>query len=194
MPDDRPLLLIVGGAPASGKTTLAERLARELRLPLLARDALKERLMDSLGSPNRTRSRELGAASYALLFAMLDTLLEAEVGAILESNFSRGLSEAELRGPVSRCRAVQLHCRVSPELSRSRYIARAESGSRHPGHHDAAAETLANLDQALSERRHEPLDLAIPFLSVNTTDGYDPDFPAILAFIERAQPTVSQSR
>ena len=77
MPNDRPLLVVVGGAPASGKTTLATQLSRDLRLPLLARDALKERLMDSLCSPNRARSRELGAASYALLYTMLDTLLDA---------------------------------------------------------------------------------------------------------------------
>jgi hypothetical protein len=77
---------------------------------------------------------------------------------------------------------------VPPELSRSRYITRAERGQRHPGHHDAAAETIANLDQALAEGRHEPLGLAIPFLSVDTTDGYDPDLPAILRFVTGAQP------
>ncbi len=85
MADERPPLVIVGGAPASGKTTLAHLLARELRLPLLARDTLKECLMDSLGSPSRARSRELGAASYGVLFVVLDRLLEAGVGAILES-------------------------------------------------------------------------------------------------------------
>ena len=101
MPDNRPLLVIVGGTPASGKTTLANLLARELRLPLLARDTLKEALMDSLGSPSRARSMELGGASYALLFVVLDRLLDAGVGAILESNFSRGRSEAELHGADS---------------------------------------------------------------------------------------------
>jgi predicted kinase len=183
MSEQRPPLVIVGGAPASGKSTLAKLLAQELRLPLLARDTLKEGLMDSLGSPSRARSRELGAASYALLFLVLDLVLDAGVGAIVESNFSRGRSETELRDPVSRSQAVQLHCRVPPDLSRRRYIARAESGQRHPGHHDSAAETLADLDESLAVRRHEPLDLGIPLLTVDTADGYIPDIPAILAFI-----------
>ena len=186
MPDERPLLVILGGTPASGKSTLAALLARELRLPLLARDTLKEALMDRLGAPSRARSRELGAASYALLYVVLDRLLEAGVGAILESNFSRGL-EAELHRPVARSRAVQIHCRVPPELSRSRYVERAASGNRHPGHHDAAAETLADLDANLAARRHDPLDLGIPLLTVETTDGYDPDLATILAFIKTDQ-------
>ena len=184
MPDERPLLVIVGGPPAAGKSTLAAQLARELRLPLLARDTLKECLMDSLGSPSRARSRELGAASYAMLFLVLDLVLDAGVDAILESNFSRGRSEIELRDPVARSRAVQLHCSVPRDLSRSRYIARAESGQRHPGHHDSATETLADFDTSQAERRHEPLDLDIPLLTVDTTDGYIPDLPAILAFIQ----------
>ncbi len=86
--------------------------------------------MDSLGSPSRARSRELGAASYALLFLVLDLLLDAGVGAIVESNFSRDRSETELREPVSWSQAVQRHCRMSPDLARRRYIARAESGQR----------------------------------------------------------------
>lgn len=186
MLSERPLLVIVGGAPASGKSTLAKLLARELNLPLLARDTLKECLMDSLGCRSRTRSRELGVASYALLSLVLDILLNAGVGAILESNFSQGRAEEELRGPVARSRAVQLHCRVPADLSRRRYIARAASGQRHPGHHDSAAESLADLDTSLAERRHEPLDLGVPLLTVDTTDGYIPDLLSILVSLRGA--------
>src|SRR3712207_7266008 len=35
-----PTLVIVSGAPAAGKTTLARRLATELWLPLIAKDAI----------------------------------------------------------------------------------------------------------------------------------------------------------
>lgn len=39
--NDYPLLILVSGAPASGKTTLALRLAQELHLPALCKDAIK---------------------------------------------------------------------------------------------------------------------------------------------------------
>ena len=58
-----PLIVLVNGAPASGKTTLSRRLAGDLGLPLLAKDAIKEVLYDTLGAPDRARSRELGGAT-----------------------------------------------------------------------------------------------------------------------------------
>jgi adenylate kinase family enzyme len=41
MPEPLPLVLIVTGPPASGKTTLAGRLATVLGLPLLCKDTVK---------------------------------------------------------------------------------------------------------------------------------------------------------
>lgn len=188
MPGTRPVVVIIGGAAASGKSTLARRIADELRLPLISRDSLKESLMDSLGSPDRTRSRELGAASYGMLITVVNLLLDAGVGAVVESNFSHGRSETDLRAFLGRAKAVQIHCETSHGEVRRRYRARAIDGSRHPGHHDTAPETLADLEASLASDRHLPLDLVIPLLRVDTTDGYDPDFAAISAFVTDAVP------
>ena len=43
--------MLVGGWPASGKTTLARALAGELALPYLGKDEVKESLMDVRGAP-----------------------------------------------------------------------------------------------------------------------------------------------
>lgn len=182
----RPLLILVTGAPASGKTTLAGHLSREFRLPLLSRAALKEALMDSLGSPDRARSRELGAASYRLLTVVLERLLDAGVGAVVESNFRRGLAERDLAGAVAHCRCVQVHCWTTPLEVRRRFAERAESGGRHHGHHDTSVDTLADLEASLASGRHGPLNLPVPLLRVETTAGYLPDLPALQAFIASA--------
>ena len=46
-------LIIVTGAPGTGKTTLALDLSRRLGLPVLSRDDLKERLFDRIGWKDR---------------------------------------------------------------------------------------------------------------------------------------------
>ena len=46
----KPLLFVITGRPATGKTTLARRLAVDLRLPLIHKDGLKESLYDALGA------------------------------------------------------------------------------------------------------------------------------------------------
>ena len=66
--------VLVAGWPGSGKSTLAAALAAELGLPLLAKDEIKEALMDGLGRPQTVaESRRLGtAAVLAMLRAAPD--------------------------------------------------------------------------------------------------------------------------
>lgn len=177
----RPLLVLASGAPATGKSTLAVLLAREHALPLLSKDTIKETLGDSLGAADREASQALGRAAYDVLDTMVAALLDASVGAVVGCNFHRGMSEAGLRPHVAHSRAVLLHCATSPEETLRRYAARTAAGDRHPVHHDDTA--IAELRANLVVGRFAPLDLDVPTLLVDTTDGYAPDLPAIVAFV-----------
>jgi AAA domain-containing protein len=71
---DRPgppgggLFVLVAGWPGSGKSTLAAALATRLGLPLLAKDEIKEALMDALGRPQTVAdSQRLGRAAVLAL-------------------------------------------------------------------------------------------------------------------------------
>ncbi len=139
-----PLLGLVSGAPATGKTTLALRLGQGLKLPVLLKDAIKEKLLDTLGAPDRARSRELGVASYAVLYDMAARLLDAGVGAVVESNFGRGQSERGLRPLTARSRAVLLHCFTSHEEIVQRY------SGRHASSNGTMVTTMALLCTKLS--------------------------------------------
>ena len=178
-----PPLLLVSGAPASGKSVLARRLSVRRGLPLLARDAYKEVLFDTLGSPDRARSHELGIASYALLYASIGWLLDAGVGAVVDCNFHRGASEPLLEPLVPRARAVLLHCETTREERDRRHVERYLRGERHPGHHDSVMppEVQANVDAGI----FDPLDLLpLATLRINTTDGYRPGWTRIDGFID----------
>src|SRR5207237_4348080 len=78
------VFVLVGGPPASGKSWLAAPLAVEMGLPLIAKDAIKEALMDVLGLPGELEeSRKLGRAA---VMAML-TVARTSPGAVLDSTW-----------------------------------------------------------------------------------------------------------
>jgi predicted kinase len=186
----RPPLVIVSGAPGIGKTTLAAILAQDLQLPLIARDALKEEIADALepdadgaSGISPEYSSAIGRAAYSILFAVTDRLLDAGVGVIVESNFRRGVSEVWLEPKVAKANTVLVHCEASHELIVERFVGRAGSADRHRVHPDL--DRLEVLEQELTARRYEPLELGITTIRVDTSSGYRPALPEILTTIRR---------
>lgn len=126
----RRQFVLVSGAPAAGKTTLARALAPLLGLSLIAKDDIKEALFDALGGPpgDLPWSRKLGGAAMETLWR----LAEQSAGAILEANF-RPHSAYE-RGRLERLAAeiVEVNCWCPPELLIRRFHERARTA--HPAH------------------------------------------------------------
>ncbi len=55
-------LIIILGPPGTGKTTLGKRIAKDLNLPFVHKDGIKELLFDKLGWSDRVWSRKVGIA------------------------------------------------------------------------------------------------------------------------------------
>lgn len=129
MTPPRPLYIVVSGPPGSGKTTLATKIALEMRLPLVAKDLIKEILMSVLGVPDVDTSRKLGQAAVEVMYAVAAT---SPGGAVLEANFHRSVSRPGIQALPGLI--VEVFCRCGREVALTRYRQRSEQ--RHPGHFD----------------------------------------------------------
>jgi predicted kinase len=152
--------------PASGKTTLARALAADLRLPLITKDDIKERLYDELGTGDVEWSRRLGRAAYALLFAFCCELLTIGRSVAVESNFFARSQEAEFQS-LPPHRLVQVCCTAPLEVLLERYAGR----TRHPGHVDD--ERAVELRERFESGTHSPLALEGELIHVDTSRPVD---------------------
>jgi predicted kinase len=136
-------VILITGLPATGKTTLARTLAARYRLPLVAKDLIKEPLLDVLGAADAAQSRRLSDASFAILFAVARELHAAGTDMLLEGNFRPGEHEQVLRASVPvwthgqpQARFAQVLCRVDEVERVSRLSRRRDDPERHAGHRD----------------------------------------------------------
>lgn len=180
-----PFLLIVSGLPCAGKTTIAEKLAFDLKLPLFTKDSIKELLFDALGWKDRDWSRQLSHASVELLLHFSETQLRSGHSLIIESNFQPDLAVSRLRWMQAQYQAVfcQVYCRANPETLYDRFKAR--TGTRHPGHVDE--QYLDEFSAVLSAAPQEALDLSCPVIEVDTTDYGKLDYVSLLKAVQDVQ-------
>ena len=138
-------LLLLTGAPATGKTQLALALVQRYGAALCSKDEIKELLFDALGTGGAEYSRRLSDASFALLFAFLPRLLWPGRLLLVEGNFRCGEHEAPLSCllPADGAGFAQVWCRSSLATRAARLRARAADPARHPGHRDWQADPVA---------------------------------------------------
>lgn len=168
-----PTLVIFTGLPGTGKTSLSQKIAQRLPLPLVAKDTIKEIMFDELGWSNKEWSAKLALATFRIMDYVIEQQLRGGNSLIAESNFIPSLANTKFQrwGEVYGCRFVQVVCLTdAPELVRR--VHERSLSDRHPGHLDRG--TVAGHEAALRQRllngEDQPLDLPGEVIKVNTTD------------------------
>jgi predicted kinase len=155
-------LIVVSGAPGTGKSTIARELGAALRLPVLSLDPIKEALADVLGLGDEDWSNRVGDAAAEVVFRLAADFPDA-VAEGWWRGARRDRAVAEFAG------AVEVFCHADPDLAATRSLARRETG-RHPIHRDminpagvGSAAYIASLAATVT-----PLQLGGPLIEVDT--------------------------
>ena len=174
---NKPLLIIVNGLPASGKTTLAKWLSANLQLPVFSRDIFYETLYDALECQNNDCPPLLGVASFKLLYTITSTILAAGNPLIVEGFF--GLPElrsAEFMQIQQVCNfeSFQIICKTDGQVLLERFLARCKTTERHNGHQDL--EWLEQNRERMLQGELAPLTLGGQLVEFDTTNPLSYDY------------------
>jgi predicted kinase len=83
-------IIIIAGYFASGKSTFALKLSKEINVPYLIKDTFKSAICFNLPITNREEGRRFSAATFDAIVYVTERFMEAGYPLIIEGNFVMG--------------------------------------------------------------------------------------------------------
>lgn len=192
--------ILVTGIPASGKSTLAEKLADELGCPWFSKDKIKEILFDTVGFQSRGEKNKLGLAGMEILYYAAEQCMKQGQLFILENNFETVSREGLLKLLDQYCyTAVTLRLTGDYQALYQRFSERDVSPDRHFGHvtntcyppKDGETEDINRLSYegyvyGIEHRGMDKFRANGPCIEVDTTDFAKVDMEKIVKELREA--------
>jgi len=176
-------LVVVSGLPAAGKSTLARRLARDLLMPVVSRDRLRDAVFTDFSSAVAARGPELGPTMDRLVTTVLTSILEVGGAAIIDGNFNIQPQADALRALVAdqASRGFEVCLWGNPDVLRRRFADRADP--------PLTADLEPYFEEVLHRPRWTVLAPPSPTVHLDTTDlaTVDEAYDGLVALVADAR-------
>lgn len=179
----KPLVVLVSGAPGSGKTTMARAIAERMGLPHIERDTIFNAIKQTT-SEHVDRSTT-GIYAY---YQLIKEMLALDLSLVTDGTTYEGTSERDVKSNIMNAgHVVNVHVRAKDTKKRF-YDREMDRGARPPEWVEGWMSHLDEIHPLVSN----PLDLGVTTIEVDATDGYIPSMTEIITTIERDYQAINQ--
>ena len=203
--EEKSNIIILQGGPATGKTTLGKKVAKEFQFPYFSKDNIKELIFDYIGLPStpalfndntsqntsddenegKLSGMKMDQASVAILFQLIEAHIQVQKSCIIDGTFDefhfstfKKLKSKYFFFPI------QIYCYADLEVLSLRYKERAETRERHPGHFDNLL--LQSFLEDPSRYDLRPIDIEGVIFSINTSNHTSKDYDKLIDSISKS--------
>ena len=180
----KPMCVIVTGRPGSGKTTFSKRLAKQLWLPTISRDEIKEGYVNTHGVKHDQLPPDSNRLVSNLFLELVCHCLAGRVSVIIEAAFQHKVWASMM--PRIRELAVPLFvvCDIDATVAAKRHLQRGMDAPRREFFHgDRRVTTFRETGQFLPPGEYLEPDFDVPTLHVSTEGEYSPTVDVVAEWI-----------
>ena len=190
----QPWIIVITGLPGTGKTTLSKHLADALSVPLIAKDAIKEIMYDTIGWSDKEFSGKLARATFVIIEYVIEENLRTSRSIMVESNYAPKLASKQFQEWQEQygCVITQIVCRTDLDVLAQRYLDRIKRGQSHEGHIDnngTFESYRADFERRVAdEGEDQPLAVTGEVKIINTTSFANVDESTIAEWLRSVDP------
>ena len=180
----RPKCVLLTGRPGSGKTTLADKLSKQLYLPKISRDEFKEGYVNTFGVRHNELPEDTNGVVNDVFFQTILTMLKGNVSLLIEAAFGQPIWDLVVPDIMRHADLTILICALDAEQSARRHLERGLANPKREFYHgDKRVAIFRETGMFEPGGPYYPPEYDVPTLFVSTIDGYSPTLEDIESFI-----------
>jgi predicted kinase len=176
----KPKCIIVTGRAGAGKTTLSKKLGRQLWMPVISRDEIKEGYVNTFDVKHDQLSPDTDGFVSNFFFDITCQYLTNKVSVIIEAAFQHAVWESRMPKILELSHPYIVLCSIDVEIAAQRHLQRGLANPRREFYHE---DKRVSIYRATGEigipRPYVAPNFNVPTLQVLTENDYSPSLDEI---------------
>lgn len=125
-------LIIITGAPASGKSSIATVVGKKIAIDVISKDGFKIKLFEKHGFTNHGEKKKLSIMGEKMMYETIERYIMQNKDLIVDNNFKHFSIVREILERNDKCVDILcVYCVANYDILAKRYNERISSGNRH---------------------------------------------------------------